>query len=95
LWTTVVRIKHLLSSVFEGKKAGCDLDAFALGTYADKIADVAVSGNHIKFTRNGRFGVQYWEGTLKREHGVLKIVDGRWTKEPGVSGSFIAEKKAR
>ena len=64
------------------------------GTYGDRIADVDVSDDHIKFTRNGAFGVQYWEGTLKVEDGLLKIVDGRWEKQGGVvSGSFSAEKK--
>jgi hypothetical protein len=63
------------------------------GTYGDKIVDVAISNNHIKFTRDGRYGVQHWEGTLKEEDGVLKIIDGRWTKEPGLSGTFSAEKK--
>jgi hypothetical protein len=65
----------------------------AEGTYGDKIVDVVVSGNHIKFTRDGRFGIQYWEGTLKEEDGVLKIIDGRWTKQPP-SGPLTAEKKS-
>jgi hypothetical protein len=79
----------------DGDSYAGTLDDVYEGTYGDKIADVTVSDNHIKFTRNGRFGVQYWEGTLKKEHGVLKIVDGRWTKEPGISGSFSAERKAQ
>ena len=62
-------------------------------TYGDRISDVSVSDNHIKFTRNGRYGIQYWEGTLKVEDGRLKIVDGRWTKQPAILGSFSAEKK--
>lgn len=70
------------------------LDDTFEGTYGDRIADVDVSDDHIKFTRNGAFGVQYWEGTLKVEDGLLKIVDGRWEKQGGVvSGSFSAEKK--
>ncbi len=62
-------------------------------TYGDKIVDVAVSDNRIKFTRNGAYGAQHWEGTLKREDGVLKIKDGRWTRERGGTGSFSAEKQ--
>jgi len=61
-------------------------------TYGDKIVDIALSDNHLTFTRDGRFGLQYWDGTLKKEAGVLKIVDGRWVKTSGVSGSFYAEK---
>jgi hypothetical protein len=63
----------------------------AEGTYGDKIVDVVVSGDHIKFTRDGKFGLQYWEGTLKEENGVLRIVDGRWTKQ-APSGPLTAEK---
>lgn len=63
------------------------------GTYGDRITNVTVSDSQIKFTRDGRFGIQQWEGTLKKEDGVLKIVDGRWTKGPGLSGPFTAEKK--
>lgn len=63
------------------------------GTYGDKITDVTISDNHIRFTRNGTYGVQQWEGTLKKEKGVLKIMDGRWTKAGRSSGAFHAEKK--
>jgi Tol biopolymer transport system component len=39
--------------------------------------------------------VQHWEGTLGVEDGVLKILDGRYTKDrSGSSGSFSAEKIA-
>jgi hypothetical protein len=62
------------------------------GTFGDRIADVTVSDNRIKFTRHGTYGVQPWEGILKKK-GVLKIVDGRWTKEGRSSGAFSAEKE--
>jgi len=63
------------------------------GTYGDRIADVEISDDHIKFTRDGDFGIQYWEGTLKVEDGQLKIVDGQWQKQGGLgSGKFVAEK---
>jgi hypothetical protein len=62
------------------------------GTYGDQIKDVTISDNHIKFTREGKFGTQQWEGTLKKGWG-LRIIDGRWTKEGGLSGSFTAKKK--
>lgn len=70
------------------------LDDVFKGTYGDKISDVKVSKNRIKFTRYGRYGVQYWEGILKVENGLLKIIDGLWRKEvPYISCSFSAEKK--
>jgi hypothetical protein len=69
------------------------LDDTFEGTYGDRVEELEISGDHIKFTRNGAFGLQYWEGTLKVEHGLLKIVEGRWEKEGGIAaGSFYAEK---
>ncbi len=70
------------------------LDDISEGTYGDQIKDVVISDDHIKFTRDGDFGIQYWEGTLKVEDGHLKIIDGRWQKQGGFgSGTFIAEKE--
>jgi len=69
------------------------LDDTSEGTYGDQIKDVVISNDHIKFTRDGTFGIQYWEGILKVEDGQLKINDGRWEKQGGIaSGSFVAEK---
>ena len=68
------------------------LDDIFEGTYGDLIKDVKISRNYIKFTREGKFGIQYWEGKLEVEDGVLKINDGKWSKERGISGSFYAEK---
>lgn len=62
------------------------------GTYGDRIVDIALFDNHITFTRDGRFGQQYWDGTVTEEEGGLKIVDGIWVKTSGASGSFRAEK---
>ena len=62
------------------------------GTYGDRIVDIALFDNHINFTRSGKYGIQYWDGTLKEEEGVLKIVDGWWVKTSGDGGSFRAEK---
>ncbi len=62
------------------------------GTYGDKMVDIALSNNHISFTRDGKYGIQYWDGTLIEEEGVLKIVDGFWIKTSGEGGSFSAEK---
>jgi hypothetical protein len=62
------------------------------GTYGDRIVDIALLDNHISFTRDGRYGIQYWDGTLKEDQGVLKIVDGYWVKTSGVAGTFSAEK---
>ena len=77
----------------DGDSYSGTLDDVYEGTYGDKIADVEVSGDHIKLTRYGKYGIQYWEGTLKEEDGVLKIADGQWSKGPGISGAFHAEKK--
>lgn len=77
----------------DGDSCTGTLDDVYEGTYGDKISDVTISGDSIKFTRNGQFGIQQWEGTLKKDHGVLKIVDGRWTKGRGLFGEFHAEKK--
>jgi len=68
------------------------LDDTFEATYGDRIVDVDISGDHIKFTRDGQFGNQYWEGTLKVKGGRLKIIDGRWRKQYGSSGSFYAER---
>jgi hypothetical protein len=77
----------------EGSTYTGTLDDTFEGTYGDQIKDVVISNNHIKFTRDGTYGIQYWEGILKVEDGQLKITDGRWEKQEGVSsGSFVAEK---
>jgi hypothetical protein len=62
------------------------------GTYGDRMEDIAIFDNHIYLTRNGRYGLQYWEGNLKEEEGVLKIIDGVWLKPAGDTGPFRAEK---
>jgi hypothetical protein len=73
------------------------LDDISEGTYGDKITDVKVSNEHIKFTRNGRFCVQNWEGDLNEEDGQLKIINGQWTDtrwgEDPKPLSFSAEKE--
>jgi hypothetical protein len=68
------------------------LDDVFEGTYGDLITDVELSKNNIKFVRDGQFGIQHWQGTLKVEDGLLKIVDGTWTKGGNASGTFHAEK---
>ncbi len=90
-------VQHPWEGTFVLKKDG---DAYAgtlddtfEGTFGDKIADVELSADHIKFTRYGRFGIQHWEGALTEEDGALKITDGQWSKEPDISGAFYAEKK--
>jgi len=76
----------------EGDAYTGTLDDVFEGTFGDKIADVQVSGDQIKFARYGKFGIQSWEGTLAEEDGHLKITDGQWTKQ-NISGEFYAEKK--
>lgn len=68
------------------------LDDISEGTYGDTVKDVNVVDDQISFTRQGRFGTQQWEGTLKEEDGDLNIVDGQWTKDDGVSGTWSAHK---
>lgn len=69
-----------------------ELDDISEGTYGDTIKDVTVVDDQISFTRQGRFGVQQWKGTLKKEDGDLMIVDGQWTKEGGIAGIWSAHK---
>ncbi len=78
----------------EGDTCMGTLDDVYEGTYGDQITDVTLVGKRIKFTRTGQYGVQHWEGTLKRTRGVLKIVDGRWEKVGRSSGAFTAERKS-
>ncbi len=61
------------------------------GTYGDAIKNVTVVNDQISFTRLGRYGMQQWKGTLKKEDGVLRVVDGQWTKG-GVAGIWSAHK---
>jgi hypothetical protein len=78
----------------DGDSYSGTLDDTFEGTYEDEISDVSIRGDNIKFTRYGRYGIQYWQGTLKREDGVLKIVDGRWKKKfADEAGTFHAEKR--
>lgn len=77
----------------EGNTYTGTLDDTYEETLGDQIEDVVISNDHIKFTRNGAYGIQYWEGILKVEDGQLKITEGQWEKQGGEgSGSFIAEK---
>jgi hypothetical protein len=62
------------------------------GTYGDKVVDVGLWDNHLNFTRDGRYGIQFWDGALTEEDGILKIVEGRWLKPEGDTGPFTAEK---
>jgi hypothetical protein len=76
----------------DGDSYSGTLDDTREGTYGDIVRDVILSEDLIKFTRDGRFGAQYWRGKLIEEDGVLKIVNGRWIKDGGGSGSWYAEK---
>jgi hypothetical protein len=77
-----------------GESCTGTLNDFLEGTRDDRIVDVNITENHIKFKRQGRFAPQYWEGTLRTENGVLKIIDGRWTRPIGPGGAFSAERSA-
>ena len=77
----------------DGDSYSGTLDNIFEGTYEDEISDVNVTDDNIKFTRDGEYGIQYWQGTLKYEDDLLKIVDGRWQKATGSSGTFYAEKR--
>jgi len=55
------------------------LDDTSEGTYGDKITGIKISNEHIRFTRNGIYCIQKFEGDLKEENGRLKIINGQWT----------------
>ena len=63
------------------------------GTKGDRLIDVEITDNDIKFTRVGKHGIQYWQGKLKKKGGQLKIVKGRWEKKTGSIGVFEATKE--
>jgi hypothetical protein len=63
------------------------------GTKGDRLMDVEITGNDIKFTRVGKHGIQYWQGKLKKKGGQLKIVKGKWEKKTGSRGVFEATKE--
>lgn len=67
------------------------LDDISEGTHGDTIKDVTVVDDQISFTRQGKWGVQQWKGTLKKEDGDLMVVDGQWTKG-GIAGIWSAHK---
>jgi hypothetical protein len=75
----------------EGDSYRGELNDSSEGTYGDTIKDVTVVNDQISFTRQGRWGVQQWKGTLKKEDGDLKVVDGQWTKG-GIAGIWSAHK---
>ncbi len=76
----------------EGDSYSGELNDSSEGTYGDTIKDVTVVNDQISFTRQGRFGMQQWKGTLKKEGGNLMVVDGQWTKEGGIAGIWSAHK---
>lgn len=76
----------------DGDSYSGTLDDTREGTYGDIIRDVVLSEDLIKFTRDGRFGCQYWKGKLIEDDGTLKIVNGQWVRQSGASGVWYAEK---
>lgn len=76
----------------DGDKCAGTLDDVYEGTYGDRVKDVTLQGNRVKFTREGKFGSQQWEGKLKKDGKALKIVKGQFSKDNGYKGSFTAEK---
>jgi hypothetical protein len=75
----------------DGDSYSGTLDDISEGTYGDTIKDVTLVNDQISFTRQGQFGMQQWKGTLKKEDGELKVVDGQWTKG-GIAGIWSAHK---
>lgn len=62
------------------------------GTRGDKIVGGEIIGNSIKFTREGVYGIQYWEGIVTEVNGTL-IITGRWkVGDSGNWANFTAEK---
>lgn len=76
----------------EGDKCVGTLDDEFEGTYDDKLMDFNIVDKSISFKRYGKFGIQYWEGTLEKTGEQLKIVDGQWGRGSDILGSFEAEK---
>ncbi len=62
------------------------------GTYGDQIIDVELWDSTFRFTRSGRYGIQYWGGVLQEVDGVLTMADGYWLKPSGDTGPFTAHK---
>jgi hypothetical protein len=75
----------------KGDSYSGELNDSSEGTYGDPIKDVTVVNDQVSFTRQGRWGVQQWKGTLKKEDGKLMVVDGQWTKG-GIAGIWSAHK---
>ena len=75
----------------DGDSYSGTLDDISEGTYGDTVKDVTVVNDQISFARQGQFGMQQWNGTLKKEDGELKVVDGQWTKG-GIVGVWSAHK---
>jgi hypothetical protein len=69
------------------------LEDYWEGTYGDKLVDGKIDSNFIRFTRVGRFGIQYWQGVITDNNGIL-IINGQWRKEGWTEWqTFYAEKK--
>ena len=57
------------------------LDDVYEGTYNDKVIDGIINGSSFSFTRDGRYGIQFWYGTLDTNNGLLEINNGLWQKQ--------------
>jgi hypothetical protein len=65
------------------------LDDVWEGTYGDKVIDGIINGSSFSFTRDGRYGIQYWYGTIDINNGVMEINNGLWQKQGWVSDNWL------
>ena len=57
------------------------LDDIGEGTYGDKVINGIMNGTSFSFTRDGKYGIQYWYGTIDINDGVMEINNGLWQKQ--------------
>lgn len=85
-WGYFTLVQH--GNTFEGT-----FDNVVEGFNDEKISNGIIIGNTISFTREGAYGIQYWEGTVTDTNGLLEI-NGRWQKEGSADWSdFYASKE--
>jgi hypothetical protein len=57
------------------------LDDVWEGTYGDKVINGVINGTSFSFTRDGKYGIQFWYGTIDINNGVMEINNGLWQKQ--------------
>jgi len=65
------------------------LDDVWEGTYDDKVINGVIDGTSFSFTRDGKYGIQFWYGTIDTTSGVMEINDGLWQKQGWASDHWL------